>query len=375
MKEINDVVGIDNVFKPYIVRTKQYKGGSTRDEVNGDMQFYKLSSNENMLGPSPLAMKAIQDNIASLHEYSFQSDDKFREALEVFYNHEFHVDQFVTANSGIEMIELIGRAFLEQGLEFIISTPTFLAYKNISELQGGTCVDVPLNPEDFSIDPDAILNAVNNRTRLLFLGTPNNPTGSYLTKEVADKIIYNLPPHVVVIYDEVYFHFTDKDDFKTAASYVKEGRNVIAMHSFSKAYGLAGIRLGYGFTTPEIAGYLNRTRRPFMINALTMEAGIAALKDVDHIEKTRALIHTEKYFLYNELDKADIKYWKSEANFILFKTMMDNEEFTAQMLKKGVMVRTTEVFGLPQHIRVTIGTREANEAFVKALNEVIAELS
>ena len=371
MKEINVVAGVENIFKPHIVGTKQYKGGSTRDEVDGDMQFYKLSSNENMLGPSPMAMQAIKDNIANLHEYSFQSDEKFREALEVFYNHDFSADQFITANSGIEMIELIGRAFLEPGLEFIISTPTFLAYKNISELQGGTCIDVPLNPIDFSVDVEGILNAVNSRTRLLFLGTPNNPTGTYLTKEDADKIIYNLPPHVVVVYDEVYYHFTDKDDFKTAASYVKEGRNVIAMHSFSKAYGLAGIRLGYGFSTPEIAGYLNRTRRPFMINTLTMEAGMAALKDVEHIEKTRALIHSEKYHLYSAFDKADVKYWKTEANFILFKTLMDSQEFTEKMLKKGVMVRTTDVFALPQHIRVTIGTREANDAFIKALNEIL----
>ena len=372
MEEIKDTASVASVFKPHIVATKQYKGGSTRDEVDATMQFYKLSSNENMLGPSPMAMQAIRDNVSLLHEYSYQSDEKFREALEDFYKKEFSAEQFVTTNSGIESIELIGRAFLEPGMEFIISTPTFLAYKNISELQGGTCIDIPLNPNDFSLDIDGILNAVNANTRLLFLGSPNNPTGTFLTKDVADKLINNLPPHVIVVYDEVYFHFTDNPAFKTAASYIKEGKSVIAMHSFSKAYGLAGIRLGYGISTPEIAGYLNRTRRPFMINTLTMEAGMAALKDVEHIKRTQDLIHTEKYHLYNAFDKAGMKYWKSEANFILFKPTIDNNLFTELMLKKGVMVRTTEVFGLPKHVRVTIGTREANDAFINAMNEILA---
>lgn len=361
------------IFKPHIQQTKQYKGGSTRDEVAAEVQtFHKLSSNENLLGPSPKAIEAIKQHLSVLHEYSYQSDEKFREALAQFYQHQYTSEQFITANSGIEMIELLGRAFLEPGLEFIISTPTFLAYKNISELQGGTCVNVPLHPADFSLDVDGILQAVNKNTRLLFLGTPNNPTGSYLSKEVADKLINQLPEHVVVVYDEVYFHFADKPDFQLADAYIKAGKNVLAMHSFSKAYGLAGIRLGYGISTPEIAGYLNRVRRPFMINTLTMEAGIAALSDTEHLQATKALVLSEKAFLYNELNKLGVKYWPTQGNFILIKPEIDSEELTQKMLNLGVMIRTTDVFGLPNHVRVTIGTREANEAFIKVYKQVMA---
>jgi histidinol-phosphate aminotransferase len=188
-----------------------------------------------------------------------------------------------------------------------------------------------------------------------------------------DGLIDRIPDQVVVVYDEVYYHYVDRPDYPRALDYIIKGKNVIGLHSFSKAYGLAGIRLGYAFSTLEIAVYLNKLKRPFMINTLTMAAGIAALTDDGYISRTRMLIAREKQWLYLELGKAGIDYVGSQANFIFFKAPIEDKLFAAQMLEHGVMVRTCEPFLAPGFIRVTIGTREANEAFIDGLKLIQAK--
>ncbi len=363
------------LYKEHILKSKQYVGGSTRNETNAvaDVQkLYKLSSNENPIGPSPKAIEAISACLPLLHEYSYQNDEKFRNVLATKHGNEFTPSQFITANSGLELIELIVRGFIDIGLECIISTPTFLAYKNISEIQGATVIDVPLTQNYFELDVEGILSAVTENTRLVFISNPNNPTGALIPKHLTDQLICNLPEHIVVVYDEVYFHYTDANaDYARAADYIRLGKNVIGLHSFSKAYGLAGIRLGYAFSTPNIAAYLNKLRRPFMINTLAMEAGIAAINDDFHIGNTQKLIAAQKKYLYNQFKKLNIHFWETQANFILFRPPFNNHEFEAKMLEQGVMVRTTEVFGLRNHIRVSIGNQEANHAFIDVLSKLI----
>jgi histidinol-phosphate aminotransferase len=408
-----------NLFKPHIEQAKPYKGGSTREESStkggsikehsikergsagaatgvGPRTIYKLSSNENLLGPSPKAILAIQNNLHSLNEYRYENDKVFCETLSDFFGrapgaaehrpgatqHRPEATQFITANSGMELLDLICRGFLEPGAECILSTPTFLAYKSFAGIEGARVVDVPLKDAgfadappkdtDFALDVEGILAAVNERTRILFIANPNNPTGSFFSKQSIDRLIGQLPPHVVVIYDEVYYHYVDKPDYARAIDYIEQGKNIIGIHSFSKAYGLAGIRLGYAFSTPEIAGYLHKLRRPFMINTLSMEAGIAALGDREHIRRTVNNVITEKEWLYKQLKEQGIAYWESQANFILFRSPYANEAFVRDMLEQGIMVRSGEVFGAPGCCRVTIGDREANRAFGLALEEIMA---
>jgi histidinol-phosphate aminotransferase len=365
-----------NFFKPHIEQAKPYKGGSTREgNVTAGKTVYKLSSNENLLGPSPKALLAIQNNLHSLNEYRYENDRVFCEALSDFWDRRLAPDQFITANSGMELLDLICRGFLEPGAECILSTPTFLAYKSFAGVEGARVVDVPLKGEDFALDVEGILDAVNERTRILFIANPNNPTGSFFSRQSIDSLIGQLPPQVVVIYDEVYYHYVDQPDYPRALDYISQGKNVIGIHSFSKAYGLAGIRLGYAFSTPSIAGYLHNLRRPFMINTLSMEAGIAALGDREHIQRTVDNVRTEKEGLYRQLKGQGIAYWESQANFILFRSPYANDAFVRDMLEQGIMVRSGEVFGAAGCCRVTIGDKEANRAFGRALEGVLRSAS
>lgn len=359
-----------NIYKPHIEQTQPYKGGSTREETG--RTIYKLSSNENLLGPSPKALQAIQNNLHTLNEYRYENDRVFCEALADFFGHELEPTQFITANSGMELLDLVCRGFLEPGTECILSTPTFLAYQSFACVEGARVIDIPLKGENFALDVDGILAAVNERTRILFIANPNNPTGSFFPRTDTYRLIDALPPHVVVVYDEVYHHFVDRTDYARAVDYIAQGKNVVGIHSFSKAYGLAGIRLGYAFSTPRIAAYLQKLRRPFMVNTLSMEAGIAALGDRVHIQRTVENTILEKEWLYGQLKRQGIPFWKTQANFILFRAPYENVAFVPDMLEQGVMVRSGEVFGAPGCCRVTIGDRTANQAFGKALETVCA---
>lgn len=361
----------NTIFKTFI-NQKDYDGGITRGELKLDdsiTDIWKLSSNENILGPSPKAMKAITDNISNLHEYGFRDDALLKDAI-CKATPAFTPQTIFTANGGSEILELITRAFLTPGLECIISTPTFIAYKNLIESEGGVVVDVPLEPVNYTLDVDAVLNAITPNTRILFITNPNNPTGTYTNKEDMDSLINRVPNHVVVVYDEVYYHFSDALDYPRAIDYINQGKNVIGVHSFSKSYGLAGIRLGYGISTEKITAYIENIQRPFMINTLSQVAGIAALEDLDHLKNTVDLIKTEKEWLYKEFEKLGINYWPTQTNFIFLDPPMDLHLFTSKLLEFGVMVRPCDKFGAPNGIRITIGNRKANTVLMKGLSSI-----
>lgn len=362
-----------NIFKPYLNVELQYKGGKPADQIDtGGKPLYKLSSNENILGSSPKALEAIRKNIDSLSIYPQNTDAKLRQALADFYGDGMTPAHFIGTPSGSEAIELIIRGFLGEGLEAIVSNPAFMPYIMFSKKQGGKIIDIPLRADDYSLPVEDILNAVNDNTRLIFLTSPNNPTGTYIPKADLDRLIDNLPDHVIVVYDEVYYQYADAEDFTTALPYVKEGRNVIAINSFSKAYGLAGMRIGYAYSTPEIIAYISQLYKPFFLNTLAHEGAIAALQDNEFINKTVELVQTEKAFLYEELDKLPIKYWKTQGNFILLKPEMDEYTFEEKMQSEGVMVRPVAGFGAPGCVRVTIGHRASSEAFIAGLKKILA---
>ena len=366
---------ISDIFKSHLKDFKPYKGGKSRDEISSNgKKIYKLSSNENVLGPSPLALQAIQKELNQVYQYPDRTDTKLRNALSDFYNETLSPKQFFTANSGVDVLDLICRAFLDGDSEVIISSPTFKPYILFAKKMGAKVIDISLDEEDFSYDAEAVLGAINENTRLVFLTNPNNPTGNIIPKQVVNKIINEVPNHVVVVHDEVYFQFAEEEtEYSQVVDQVNEGKSVIAVNSFSKAYGLAGMRVGYAYTTEEIAQYVSQFRRPFMLNKLGLAGAIAALKDADFINKTKELIRTEKAFIYQILDELNVKYWKTAANFILIKPGLDGKVFEAKMLEEGVMVRPVANFGADGCIRVTIGDRESNEAYIKALKTVLNE--
>ena len=361
-----------SIFKKYLQVAEPYVGGKTMDEIKSKKdKIYKLSSNENPLGVSPKALKAVQKHSHDFHIYPDRTDKRLREALADFYKDELTENQFIGTPSGSEIIDLIIRAFVKEGTEVIVSNPCFKPYTMFATWIGGKIVDVPLLEPDFSLDIKGILKAINANTRLLFLTSPNNPTGTYIPKKDLDKLLKKLPKHVVVVMDEVYYHFADAEDYTTALPYVKKGHQIIGVNSFSKTYGLASLRIGYCYTTPELAGYIRQLCKPFLINKLSLEAGIAALKDKKFVQKTVDLVQKERQYLYKKLDKIGIPYWKAQGNFILLQPSIPTTDFEDFMLQEGgVMVRPVGNFGAPGCVRVTIGTRQANKAFVKALQKL-----
>ncbi len=366
MKEIN-------IFKPYLMRAPSYLGGKGMNEVTTKAdKIYKLSSNENALGMSPKALQAVQDSTKNLHIYPDRTGERLQDALSDFYDNELSPAHFVPTNSGSETIEFIARAFLKEGTEAIICNPSFIPCKMFSDWNGAKVVDIPLKGENFDLDVAGILNAINENTRLVFLTSPNNPTGTYIPKAVIEDLIERVPSHVIIVFDEVYYHFADAADFTTALPFVKAGKQVIAVNSFSKTYGLAALRIGYAYSTPEIANYLRCFYRPFLINIIGLNAGIAALSDTEFINEIVDLVQRERARFYPVFEELNITYWKSQGNFVLFRPNIDPTVLIDRLLEDaGVMVRSAAGFGSPDCVRVTIGTTEANDAFFKGLRAIL----
>lgn len=361
---------IQQRFKSYLSVKNVYKGGRTISPTEPGQKVYKLSSNEHPFGYSPKVKEAIQQHLDHLHIYPDTTDARLREALVEDFDGVLSADQFLTASGGSEVIDLTFRAFLGEGDEIITSTPAFLPYSMFSKWLGAKVVNIPLREPDYTLDVNGILNAVTDRTRIIALTSPNNPTGTYIPKMILEYLLDQLPKDILVIYDEVYRHFADADDFVTGVEYVNAGYPMIAINSFSKTYGLAAMRLGYGYTTPEIAAYIRQICKPFLIPALSMEAGIAALQDHTFVQKTVDLIRTERKYLSQEFDRLGIAYTPSQANFFLLNPPVNDQQFVEHLIDQGIMTRPVTNFGAPGKVRVSIGIREANAALVGALGKL-----
>lgn len=336
--------------------------------------IYQLSQNENPLGPSPKVLEAIEDVSKSLSYYPNFSDFELRDALVDVIGRGITPDHIYTGCSGYESLEMICRGFLRSDDEVIVSSPTFTgAYGKISSLLGAKMVDVPLYPETFVYDVDGVLAAITDKTKMIMLCNPNNPTGTLMTAAQMDKLMSQVPEHVLVVSDEVYHHFVEDADYPDSLQYVIAEKNIVLVHSFSKAYGLAGLRLGYGIARPEIANYLSGLHRGFHQNKVTLAAGIAATKDQDYLKEVVAFIKQERNWLLQELDRLDIRYWKPAANYILMETPLPAEDLANKLKQRGIIIRPQDNAGFPCGIRLSIGTHEANMAFIHALEEILSE--
>lgn len=359
--------GITSIFKPHLRPKEVYKGGKNVPDSN--KKIYKLSSNENPLGASPNAMDAVRKVIDKVDVYPDQSDHRLRLALTKDFNGELKPDQFVTGNSGSEIIDMLLRAFINVGDEVIFSNPCFLPYSVFSRWYGANQVDIPLIAPNYDVDVEGIINAITPQTKIIFLTSPNNPTGTYIPRLVLENLLKRVPDHILIVFDEVYRHFADAEDYVTALPYVKQGYNILGLNSFSKTYGLAGMRIGYGYTTKTIANYLRLIHKPFLMPLPSLEAAIGALEDTKFIEKTVRTVHEGRKFLADAFDNFGIKYWPSQANFFLIDPPLPEMEFTDKLMEHGIMVRPVSQFGAPGKVRITIGNPEANQALAKTLQK------
>lgn len=363
----------DLSFNPNIAAAPIYVGGAAIADIQkqyGIDDIIKLASNESPLGPSPRAVAAMQAAAANLNRYPPMGDESLRSALAQL--HGLEPDNFVTGNGGCDILNLLATAFLTPGDEAIICRPTFPVYDNTVRRVGAQVVYVDLEPDNFSYDIEAMLAAVTGKTRLLYVCSPNNPTGSTISAEQLDTLLNHLPPHVLLVMDEVYYHFAA--NHPDTLGYVRRGQNMVILHSFSKAYGLAGLRLGYGIAPAEIAQYLSRARLPFHLDSLTFAGGLAALADIDYVDEVVRLVKEGRAWLLAQLGQLDVRVWPSQGNFILFKPPFDAAEVSERLLRRGVISRPMTQFYLPTHLRVTVGLPAENEKFIAALGAVLAEL-
>ena len=341
--------------------------------LQGSPRVFQMANNENPLGPSPRVIEAIAAVAPTLNGYPDWTDNGLRQAIADVLGRGLTPAHIYSGCSGYEALELLARAFLQPGDELILSSPTFSgAYKKVALPLGARVIDVPLEAETFRYRPDAVLAAVTDRTRLVMVCNPNNPTGTIISASALDELMRGLPEHVLVVADEVYHHFVNDAAYPDTLQYVVDGRNIVIIHSFSKAYGMAGMRLGYGIARPEIANYIAGLHRGFHQNKIALAAGIAACQDQAHLQRAVAYLQGESRWLCAQFDALDIRYWKPAANFVLFETRLPADELNAQLLARGFLLRPQTGIGLPYAMRVSLGTREMNRAFVDALTELLS---
>lgn len=350
-----------------VLEIRPYIPGKPIDEVRRELgltDVIKLASNENPLGPSSKAVDAIREAASISHLYPDGSCYSLRSAVADMLD--VQRESIVFGCGSDETIRFIAETFVEPGDEVIFGSVTFSQYEFVTRIAGGTCVQVPMNGMHF--DLEAMRQAVTPRTRLVFIANPNNPTGLIVSETELDRFIESLPDHVAVVLDEAYYEYVQSDLYPDSVErYVKGQRNVIVLRTLSKMYALAGLRVGYLVARPEIAALIERVRPPFNISSLAQAAAIAALEDVDHVRRSRESNETQKRLLYERLDALHVEYLPSEANFILMNVGRSSRQFFQQLLQMGVIVRSADIFGLEEWIRVTVGTHEQNERFLEAL--------
>jgi len=327
----------------------------------------KLASNENPLGPSPKAVAAMQAAIGNLHRYPEEPGYVLLHRLAGHLGVE--PDKIIIGNGSDEIIGLLSRALLQPGDEVIVPTPSFLMYTIVAQTAGAIPVAVPL--KEMALNLDAILAQVTAKTRIIFICNPNNPTGQIVTQAAFDAFLEALPETILVVVDEAYIEFVRNKDCLNGLSSLEADRPVVVLRTFSKAYGLAGLRVGYGVMPAELASVLNRVRMPFNVNSMAQAGAAAALDDVDFLEKTITLVHTELDFLYKALDERGIRYVPSQTNFFLIDLARDAGNVYENMLRQGVIVRPMTGYGYPRTIRINVGLPKENQRFISALDVVL----
>ena len=278
-------------------------------------------------------------------------------------------ENIVLGNGSDDVIAMLGLALLQPGDAVAIPKPSFQMYEITVCSSGARPIWVPL--KDFSTDLEGMVAAANDGARMIFITNPHNPTGTILTQPSFDSFLAAIPPEVVVVLDEAYIEFVRSPDCPQSPSYLDLGRTVVGLRTFSKAYGLAGLRVGYGLMPSGLAEVLNRVRQPFNVNSLAMSAAAAALTDSEFLRQTIDLVHDGIEFFSRELEKRNISYQASEANFLLVELGHNAPDIVDRLLKQGVIVRGLTSYGYPEHIRVNVGLPAENEKFIQALDAVV----
>lgn len=363
-------MAIEKLVNPHILDLKPYEPGKPMEELERELGIessIKLASNENPIGPSPKALVALRECIDDVNRYPdgacFELRARLSEKLGVSER------QLVFGCGADEILELLMKTFVAPGDEVVMPWPSFAMYPIVIKGMGGVVVDVPLR-DDFTHDLDAMRDAVNDRTKVVFVCNPNNPTGTSIGAAEFGRFVESLPQTVVLAVDEVYYEFVRRADFPRTLELLKERPEILVLRSYSKIYGLAGLRIGYGIGHEDLVGYLERARHPFNVSRLAEAAAVGALDDDEHARRTCEVNAQGIEYLTREFTALGLEFAPSDTNFLLVRTGADVYE---ALLERGVIVRPMRAFGLPEHVRITIGLPEENERLVKALRSLSLE--
>ncbi len=356
------------LIRKNIANLKPYEPGKPIEELKRELgikDIIKLASNENPIGPSPKAVKALYRALSEVNRYpdgsSFYLKTKIASKFGV------SIKNVIVGSGSDDLIDIITKTFLEETDEVLISEPAFLEYSILSMARGSRIKKIPI--KNFRYDINAILRAIGKNTKVIFIGNPDNPTGAYFTKVMLADFIKRCPGGVIVVFDEAYRELVDKKDYSDPFMYIRE-KNIIILRTFSKAYGLAGLRIGYGLANEKFIGAMERVRLPFNVNLLAQKAAEAALDDTPYLKKTIKVMEQGKAFLVKSLKSLGFKIVVSPANFILVNAGKNKgKQIFKKLLKYGVIVRDMNAYNLPDYFRVNVGTMNENKRFIEALKK------
>ena len=354
---------------------KPYQPGKPIDELARELglnesDIVKLASNENPMGPSPAALEAIRRETAELHRYPDGAGFVLKKTLSDKLN--VRSEQITLGNGSSDILDFIVRVFVNDGDNVVVSQHAFAIYGLVARTVGADCIAVPA--KDFGHDLEAMLGAINVRSRIVFVTNPNNPTGTWNHRDELIEFLNKVPENVIVLLDEAYFEYVHEADYPNGIELLDQYPNLVVTRTFSKAYGLASLRVGYGVSSPELADLMNRVRPPFNVDSFALAAANAAILDEEYVLESIALNDCGMSYLTSAFDDLGLSYIPSVGNFISFRVPggVDAMEVYSGLLKQGVIVRPVANYEMPEYLRVSIGTESENKTFIRALQKVLA---
>ncbi|WP_027340525.1 histidinol-phosphate transaminase [Halonatronum saccharophilum] len=360
----------NKLIRKEILSIKPYIPGKPIEEVKRELglkEVIKLASNENPLGPSPLAVERMGETIKGVNIYPDGNVHRLREKLSVKLGVEGN--QLIFGNGSDEILVMLAQAFIDKGDEVIMAETTFSEYEFATNIMGGEIVKVPL--KDYTHDLKAMAETISDNTKMIFICNPNNPTGTAVGRAEVEDFLDKVNEDIIVVFDEAYYEYVSDKNYPQSLDYLLDYENLIILRTFSKIYGLGGLRVGYGIANEKIISYLERVRQPFNVNAIAQEGALASLEDQSHIRESLDYNRQGKEYLYREFDKLGLDYVPTETNFILVDLPKSNDQVFKELLKQGIIIRSLSSYGYKTKIRVTIGLPEDNKKFIKALKSLL----
>jgi histidinol-phosphate aminotransferase len=353
---------------------KKYVQGRSIEEaqrISGLTEVIKVGSNENVLGPSPKAQAAMREALADAHLYPDRHEDSLLEKLANRIGGGLTKENFISGNGSCDVLRMITQTFIEPGKKSLVAAPTFGMYEILTDMFGGEMVTVPLN--DYTVDLDALAGAVDDQVALVFVCNPNNPTGTTVTHQQVAEFLDKIPAEVVAVFDEAYMEFVDDPDFPKMTDFIAAGYNVLVTRTFSKLHGLASLRVGYGFGRLELMNQIRQYKLHFNSGRMAYLGAAAAVDDEVHIQQSLDMVLKGRHYFYQAFDEIGIRYLPTQSNFIFLKDLpLDANQICDEAMKRGIILRPTNPFGLPDNIRITIARQQENERVVDVIKEIIS---